>query len=144
MLIGIAGMSVVSILGRAVFGKPVDGDFELVQLGCAVGVSAFLPWCQLRRSNITVDFFTSRLSPRLQAGLDAVGAVLLALVMALVAWRTAVAAVGMRATGETSMIVAYPLWTGYAAMVPSLGMTAVAGFYTAYQSLREFRRSATR
>jgi TRAP-type C4-dicarboxylate transport system permease small subunit len=79
------GMSATSIASRTLLGRPLPGDFELVQLGCAIGVAAFLPWCQMRRGNIIVDFFTARLSPRAQNLLDAVGALLLALVMALVA-----------------------------------------------------------
>lgn len=85
VFVAMIGMSAASIAGRTFLGRPLQGDFELVQLGCAIGISAFLPWCQLRRGNIIVDFFTARLPARAQAVLDALGALLLALVMALVA-----------------------------------------------------------
>ena len=136
VMVAMLGMSVASIAGRAVWGKPVQGDFELVQLGCAVGIAAFLPWCQWRRGNIIVDFFTTRLPPRAQAILDGIGALLLALVMALVAWRATDGALSVYASGERAMISRYPQWIGYAALVPSLALTAVVGFYTAWESLR--------
>ncbi|HKU47062.1 MAG TPA: TRAP transporter small permease [Burkholderiales bacterium] len=134
VMVAMLCMSVASITGRVVYGKPVQGDFELVQLGCAVGIAAFLPWCQWRRGNIIVDFFTTRLPPRAQSVLDGIGALLLALVMGLVAWRATDGALSVYASGERAMISRYPQWVGYAAIVPSLALTALVGFYTAWQS----------
>jgi len=131
------GMSATSIVSRTLLGRPLPGDFELVQLGCAIGVAAFLPWCQMRRGNIIVDFFTVRLSPRAQSLLDAGGALLLALVMALVAWRAAYGAITVYDSGERAMISRYPQWIGYAAIVPPLALTALAGIYTAWDSLKK-------
>jgi TRAP-type C4-dicarboxylate transport system permease small subunit len=130
------GMSATSIASRTLLGRPLPGDFELVQLGCAIGVAAFLPWCQMRRGNIIVDFFTARLSPRAQSLLDAVGALLLALVMALVAWRASAGAISVYESGERAMISRYPQWIGYAAIVPPLALTSLAALYTAWESLK--------
>ena len=126
-------MSVASIGGRMI-GRPIQGDFELVQFGCAVAIAFFLPYCQFSQGNIIVDFFTLRASPRTQNGLDALGAVLLAVVMALVAWRTGAAAVEMKAAGETSMIMSVPLWYAYALMTPAFALTALAGLHTAWRT----------
>jgi TRAP-type C4-dicarboxylate transport system permease small subunit len=139
VLVAMTGMSVVSITGRTVLGRPLSGDFELVQVGCAAAVAAFLPYCQLRRGNIIVDFFTVRASPRAQAGLDALGALLLAAVMAVLAWRTAAGMLTVRAAGEITMIVGFPVWLGYAAIVPSLALTALAGLATAVESWKASR-----
>lgn len=137
VLVAMLFMSVASITGRAVFGRPIQGDFELVQLACAISIAAFLPWCQFRRGNIMVDFFTTWLPKRAQSVLDAVGALLLALVMGLVAWRAGLGAQAVWASGETAMISRYPQWIGYAAIVPSLAFTSVVALYTAWESLKE-------
>jgi TRAP-type C4-dicarboxylate transport system permease small subunit len=134
LLVAITGMSVVSIAGRTALGRPLPGDFELVQVGSAVAVAAFLPYCQLRRGHIIVDFFTVRAGPRGRGALDAVGALLLAAVMALLAWRTAAGMLTVRAAGEVTMIVGFPVWLGYAAIVPSLALTALAGLVTALEA----------
>lgn len=126
-------MSVASIGGRMI-GRPIQGDFELVQFGCAVAIAFFLPYCQLHQGNIIVDFFTLRARPRTRGVLDALGAVLLAVVMALVAWRTGAGAVAMKAGGETSMIMSVPLWYAYALMTPAFALTAIAGLYCAWRS----------
>jgi TRAP-type C4-dicarboxylate transport system permease small subunit len=134
LLVAITGMSVVSIAGRALLAKPVPGDFELVQVGCGAAIAAFLPYCQLQRGNIIVDFFTVRAPRRVQAALDAFGALLLAAVMALLAWRTTVGLLTVKAAGEITMIVGFPVWIGYAAIVPSLVLAAVVGLATAVEA----------
>jgi TRAP-type C4-dicarboxylate transport system permease small subunit len=140
VLVAMTLMSVASIVGRSFLGKPVPGDFELIQIGCAICVAAFLPWCQMQGGNIIVDFFTLRASARIRAWLDVFGALLLAAVMLLVAWRTGVGALAVKATGETSMIMGFPSWIGYAFMAPGFALSALAGLYTAYAAWR--RRGA--
>ena len=139
LLVAITGMSVASIVGRAVLGTPVPGDFELVQIGCGAGIAMFLPYCQLRRGNIIVDFFTVRAPKQTQAALDAFGALALAAVMALLAWRTAAGMLTVKAAGEVSMIVGFPIWIGYAAIVPSLALAALVGIATAVESWKVVR-----
>jgi TRAP-type C4-dicarboxylate transport system permease small subunit len=139
LLVTITGMSVASIVGRALLGRPVPGDFELVQVGCGAGIAAFLPYCQLRRGHIIVDFFTARAPTRVQAGLDVFGALTVAAVMALLAWRTAAGMLTLKASGEISMIVGFPIWIGYAAIVPSLILAALAGVATAVDAWKVAR-----
>ena len=43
VLVGMALLTVVSVIGRAFFNSPILGDVELVQLGTAVCVALFLP-----------------------------------------------------------------------------------------------------
>jgi TRAP-type C4-dicarboxylate transport system permease small subunit len=139
ILVALTGMSVASIAGRALLGTPVPGDFELVQIGCGAAIAAFLPYCQLRRGHIIVDFFTVRAGPRVQGALDALGAVLLAVVMGVLAWRTAAGMATVRAGGEVSMIVGFPMWIGYAAIVPSLALAALVALFTAWESWKAVR-----
>lgn len=129
-----------SILGRWLFAKAVPGDYELMQLGCAVGVTAFLPWCQLRGGHVIVDFFTAHARPSLRAALDALGAALLAACSALVAWRLVEGARGLAEAGETTTVLAVPIWIPVASMVPSFALLAVAGAYTAWRHARALRR----
>jgi TRAP-type C4-dicarboxylate transport system permease small subunit len=127
----LALMSVVSIGGR-IIGRPIQGDFELVQFGCAIAIAFFLPYSQLMRANIIVDFFTVRATARTRHVLDAGGSLLLAATMALLAWRTGAGTLAMQSSGETSMIMGVPLWYAYAAMTPGFGLAALTGLYTAW------------
>jgi TRAP-type C4-dicarboxylate transport system permease small subunit len=132
IFVGIAIMSVASIASRALFSTPIQGDYELVQAGCAVFVALCLPICQMHGANIIVDFFTTRASVVTQRRLDAIGALLLGLVMALVAWRLAAGTLSMREAGETTTILGWPVWYTYALMVPGVALTALGGLHSAW------------
>ncbi len=128
-------MVMVSVAGRAL-GRPIQGDFELVQIGCAVALAFFLPYCQWRHANIIVDFFTTRASHRTQTLLDAFGAALFALVIGVIAWRSGAGALAIKAANETTMIMGIPLWYAYALMTPAFALAALVGVYTAVLSWR--------
>jgi TRAP-type C4-dicarboxylate transport system permease small subunit len=134
--LAVALMVVASITGRAVWSRPIPGDVEITQFGIALAISLGLPWCQLRGANIIVDFFTQRLPERRIRVLDGIGALLLALMCALLAWRTGVGALAVREVQETSMILALPMWWAYASLAPGL---ALAALIAVVQALRHFR-----
>ena len=129
--LAVALMTVASIAGRALWSTPIPGDVELTQFGIAWALSLSLPWCQLRGANIIVDFFTQHLRERKVRVLDGVGAVLLALMCTLLAWRTSVGALAVREAGETSMILALPMWWAYASLAPGLALAAVVALVQA-------------
>ncbi|SPF76323.1 hypothetical protein ALP8811_01326 [Aliiroseovarius pelagivivens] len=90
VLVGIAMTTVVSIIGRALSGyglTPVKGDFEIVEMGCAIAVFAFMPWCQFKRGHVTVDIFITRLPERIQALLGFIGDLFLTGAAFIILWR---------------------------------------------------------
>lgn len=121
----VAVMVVFSIVRRAGWGTPVQGDVELTQFGIALAISLCLPWCQQRRGHIIVDFFTQKARPRTVSLLDAAGALLMAAMVALLAWRTAAGAVAVASAGEASMILDLPMWWTYASLAPGLALAGV-------------------
>ncbi|MET0509052.1 MAG: TRAP transporter small permease [Burkholderiaceae bacterium] len=138
MMTAITLMSVYSVVMRNLVGRPIQGDLELVQMGCAISIAAFLPLCQLRNGHIIVDFFTSRATDATRHRLDALGSVLIGLVMALLAWRTLVGAIEAYANLETTMIMGLPLWVGYGLMVPSLAVAAWAAFWLGVRRVKGY------
>ncbi|AEG93589.1 TRAP transporter small permease [Ramlibacter tataouinensis] len=133
--LGVGLMTTVSVVGRAFFKSPIQGDVELTQVGIALAISLCLPWCQLRSANIVVDFFTQRLAPPRRRLLDAAGALLLALMCALLAWRTAAGAIAVKQAFETSMILGLPMWWAYASLAPGLGLAALVALVQAWMHL---------
>lgn len=107
------------------------GDVELTQFGIALCLSLCLPWAQVHRANIIVDFFTQRASAPTLRALDRVGALLLALMVGLLAWRTAVGALAVREAHEATMILDLPMWWTYALLAPGLVLTALVALVQA-------------
>ena len=127
----VAAMSVYSIIGRAFLSKPLFGDVEITQLGIAASISLCLPWCQLHRGNILVDFFTQTTSMRTRQILDSAGALLLAAMCVLLAWRTTMGAIAVREVSETSMILGLPMWWAYVSLAPGLLLSALVAVWQA-------------
>jgi TRAP-type C4-dicarboxylate transport system permease small subunit len=125
LLTGITLMTCVSVIGRNTTGWTLVGDFELSGSAAGAAIALFLPWCQVRRGNIIVDFFTNKASQGTQDRLDRLGALLLALVMALMAWRSAFGGLNAWKSQAGSMMLGFPEWLVYCGIVPPLVLTAV-------------------
>lgn len=137
VLVASIAVTTLSVAGRALLGAPIPGDFELVEIGCAVAVFAFLPYCQITRGNVAVDFFTARLALARRALLDLAGNLIFTAIAGLLTWRAFVGAGEMRQYGETTMVLAVPLWWGFVAAVLCLAVLTLVSAYTAWRSLRE-------
>jgi len=125
LLSAIALLTCASLIGRNTLGLSLAGDFELTGVASGAAIALFLPWCQQQRGNIAVDFFTARASVKTTLLLDRLGSLLLAGVMALLAWRTGVGALNALQTHSGTMLLDFPEWLVYASMVPPLALTAL-------------------
>ena len=100
-------------------------------MAAGAAIALFMPWCQLRRGNIIVDFFTAKVSDRINAMLDRFGALLLGLVFAVLAWRTAVGGLNAWSSQSGTMMLGFPEWVVYVAMVPPFILTTIIALYQA-------------
>ena len=129
ILTGVTLMTCASLVGRNTNGWTLVGDFELTGVAAGAAIALFMPWCQVRRNNIIVDFFTAKCSARTHARLDRLGALLLGLAVAFLAWRTLLGGVSSWNAHSTTMMLGFPEWVVYACMVPPLVLTAVIGIW---------------
>ena len=139
LLTAITLMTCVSLIGRNTTGWTIVGDFELSGSAAGAAIALFMPWCQLRRGNIMVDFFTTRASAATQDRLDRFGALLLGLAMGLMTWRTTIGGLSAWKAHSGSMMLGFPEWVVYCGMVPPLALTTVIALA---QALRGFQSEA--
>ncbi len=136
LLTAITFMTCASLIGRNTVGTTLVGDFELTGVVAGAAIALFLPWCQFRRGNILVDFFTARASLATQRGLDRFGALLLGLSIALLTWRTGVGGLDAWESKSGTMMLGFPEWIVYAVMTPVLALTAVIALWQAVQGFQ--------
>jgi TRAP-type C4-dicarboxylate transport system permease small subunit len=125
LLIFITLMTVVSVIGRDTIGKTIVGDFELSGAAAGAAIALFMPWCQYQRGNIMVDFFTTNASDAAKSTMDRFGALILAVVLGLMTWRTFLGGLNAWTTQSGTMMLGFPEWVVYVAMVPPLALAAV-------------------
>lgn len=130
-------MSLISVVGRKLFSFAVPGDVEVLQMMAALASSTFFAYCHLIQGDVKVDFFTHNMKPYKVNFLDFFGSLTVGLFGTLIAWRTAVGALSLKDVGETSAILAWPVWIPQALMVPGFILLAIAGFYMCGHKLRQ-------
>jgi TRAP-type C4-dicarboxylate transport system permease small subunit len=139
LLTAITLMTCISLIGRNTTGWSIVGAFELSGSAAGAAIALFMPWCQFKRGNIIVDFFTAKASAQTQAWLDRFGALMLALAMGLMTWRTAIGGLNAWKSQAGSMMMDFPEWIVYCGMVPPLALTTLIALV---QALRGFDRDA--
>ncbi|WP_226898486.1 TRAP transporter small permease [Mangrovicoccus algicola] len=145
VLVAMMLMTVTSVVLRSTLGRPISGDFELVELGSAIVIFCFLPWCQIEGGNVTVDFFTTRAGPRLRGVLDAFGALVYLALAALLLWRAVPGAEEMKLYSEQTMILRIPVWYSFFVILPAMGLlVAVTAASVAGHLRRAFGRAEGR
>lgn len=146
VLVAITVLTVVSIGGRALisFGlRPIPGDFELVEAGTGFAVFAFLPWCQLMRGHATVDLFTSFFPDWVNRVIDLVTELLMTAVIVLIAWRLWFGMLDKIRYNETTFILQFPVWWGYAAAMAAAAVGVLVSFYMLFVRVREVATGET-
>ena len=118
-------MTCYSLIGRNTTGTTISGDFELTGVATGAAIALFMPWCQFKKANIIVDFFTAKASQHTVAQLDRLGALFMATAFALLTWRTYLGGMNAWVSQSGSMMLGFPEWSVYSAMTPPLALSAV-------------------
>jgi len=105
-------LNTFSVAGGIV-GNPIPGDFELTEMGVAIAVFAFLPYCQLTNANVTADIFTSKASPRMIAVFGLASSLIALLFSLLLFWCMYQGMVDRYNYQYTSAILLIPMWIPY-------------------------------
>ena len=139
----VAAMTTVSITGRAAFSFPVPGDMELIEIGTSTAIFAFLPFCQLVRGNVIVDFFMTWAPQRAKSCCDALGTLLYLLVGGLLTWRLYHGAFDMYEYAETTGVLAIPRWFSFPYALVCMAILLVATLYTLGKNINEIKSGST-
>ena len=146
VLVAITVLTVVSIVGRALIPiglRPIPGEFELVEVGTGFAIFCFLPWCQLMRGHATVDVFTSFLPDSANRVIDLVSELLMTTIVVLIAWRLWYGMWDKVRYGETTFILQFPVWWGYAAAMFGAAIGVIVSFYVLSVRIREVTTGRT-
>jgi TRAP-type C4-dicarboxylate transport system permease small subunit len=133
----------VSVTGRYLFAAPIPGDYDMVAIITGCAVFAFLPYCQITRSNVVVDFFTTGMAARPRALLDAVGSLLYLLVAILLAWRLYFGGTEFYASGEVLASFNFYRWWTIPFSLLCMALLIVVIAYTLVRDIAASRSRAT-
>ncbi len=117
---------------------PINGDFELVEAGMAFAIFAFLPICHLNGAHASVDIFTQHLRLRMNRFLRMMIEFVFAAVLIIIAYQLFQGMLSKLNSGQTSFLIQFPVWWGYALSVTGAIVAAIVGVYIAGLRVLEF------
>lgn len=142
VLVAVMAVSVVSVIGRSLpllFSRlfpsllphNIPGDLEIVQIGTAVAVFCFLPWCHLRHGHVVIDVFTRRWPKGLRVGLDIVANFLLMALATLILRQTWLGLLDKLRDGGSSMVLRIPESWPYVVAVAAAALMVLVTVHVA-------------
>ncbi len=141
LLLAIVAVNAWSILANALFGRPFAGAFELSEVGVAVAVFSFLPYCQITGANVTADIFTARAPRRWVAAFALLAAVVALGFALLLAQRMWLGLLDQKAYNLTTAILQVPIWWAFVPVVASLVLLALAALVSLLEAGRAVART---
>lgn len=144
VLVAVMLIESASVIGRGLAGilpvRSIAGDSELVQIGGAIAIFAFLPYCQLRRGNVFVDFFTKGLPVRARSFLDLVANLLYFALAFAIALQLVHATKEKFEYGDTTTVLRLPESWPYLISTVLAWFLVIAILYSILRSAREIHR----
>ena len=119
-LLFLAVLTLVDGLARWLLNQPIEGVRDVAAVAIALAVSCCLPVGLMERSNIVIRALPVARWPRISRTLDALAAIVVALIMGAMAWQFMVFAGKMAKAGETTWILKIPtapFWYGVSAIL---------------------------
>ena len=116
---------------------PVNGDFEMIESGVAFSIFAFLPLCQITGGHASVDIFTARFPDGLNRILRMVTEIVFAAVLVLIAVQLYAGMLSKIDSGQTTLLLEYPVWWGYALSLLGAVAAAAVAVYLAIMRVLE-------
>ena len=129
-LLAVVAINVVSIIGFALFGWAVPGDFEMTEMGVAIAAFSFLPFCQIRGFNVTADIFTQKASDSVLALFRFLAALVAFGFALLMVWSTYHGMLDQKQYEYTTAILQIPKWWGFAFALLSFMLLVLSSFAT--------------
>ncbi len=139
VLLAVVAINIYSTIGNMVT-SPFPGDFELTELGVAIAIFAFLPFCQITDTNVRADIFTSKAGPRLVAFLTLLSSIVAFCFGLLLLWRMYDGMSDQREYEYSTAILQIPVWYAYVPALISLLLLSIAAAITLSENLRDLTR----
>lgn len=139
VLLAVVFVNIYSVVGN-VWASPFPGDFELTEIGVAIAVFSFLPFCQISDANVTADIFTSKAGPRVKAFFAVIASSVALGFGVLLVWRMYLGMSDQKEYEYTTTILQIPVWYAYIPVLISLGLLSIGAFITLNETTRELTR----
>ncbi len=124
-LLAIVALVAVGVILRYVFGAPILGLNEIVQLAAVALVMASLPYCTAQQDHVAVDVFEGAIGQWGRYAGDILSRALSGLVMAILTHRAGLKVLDAWEWGDATNMLRLPIWPFYAIIAAGAGLCVV-------------------
>ena len=141
-IIGFMGLTItISVIGRATGIGSITGIYDLIEIWTCTAIFAVLPYCQLMRENVIVDFILSHASTRIKAICDAAGSLIFLLIAVLLTWRLIYGGIDMYNNNESFTTIGFPRWISFPYSTFCMILLITICVYTFIRSISEAKEN---
>ena len=137
LAITITSLSIVGRLSIPLGLSSIPGDYELVETFVGLAVFGFLPYCQLARGHVGVDLFVMPFGNRAMLVTQFLGDLTIAGLTLLLTSRHIIGTFDKYDSNETSFILAFPIWWGFAFACVLMVLLCIVTLFTVWRDLRD-------
>lgn len=139
VIAAMAAVVAVNVTWRATSLGSLPGIIDLVELLTNTAIFAFLPYCQIMRENVIVDFILTKAPTRAKTICDAFGSLMFIVVGCLLTWRTTLGGFDMYRYNESFTTLGFPRWMSFPYAVACMSLLVTVCIYTFSRSIAETR-----
>ncbi len=139
IIAAMAAMVAFNVTWRATSLGSVSGIIDIIELLTNTAVFAFLPYCQIMRENVIVDFILMKAPTRAKTVCDAFGSLIFIVIGCLLTWRTTLGGFDMYRYNESFSTLGFPRWISFPYAVFCLSVLIAVCVYTFGRSIAETR-----
>ena len=109
-LMAMVMLTIVDIILRRIFNRPLSSSLELSQVMLVIVVFSSVVYCGIQRSHVRIDALTSRFSPKMQAVLNSITGLFGVLLFSAMGWGSIVLAMDKLANQSVTGILPIPVY----------------------------------
>lgn len=147
VLMVLVAITCASIAGRSLtfIGlNQITGDFEMLEMGMAFAIFAFMPWCIYARGHARVDLLAGVFPGLMNRLIDFLSDLLFLLAAYVIAWRLWEGMSDKMRYAETTFILQVPIWWAYAAAMVGASCFVLVAAFCVLRSGRDLVRGTGR
>ena len=110
MLAFLAVFTLIDVLGRSIFNHPVNGAYELTELGLVLMLALGLGNSEILKAHVRVDLFMAHCSEKTRLRFDMINNFISSGICILMGWRMILHALHLRHVGTTSGLLEIPVF----------------------------------
>jgi TRAP-type transport system small permease protein len=136
LIFAMMGITVVDVVGRYGFSRPLPGAFEVTEVMLAMAIFVVPPLVTLENGHITASLLTDRLPPRGRRIQGVLVCLFSAFVLALIAWRLWRHGAQLSSYGDVTIFLRLPKGPLASVMAGLAALGALAALVSALRFLR--------